>query len=1256
MNFLLKKIVITWIFYICGSFVFADPYQDAWQAIRENNLPIAKELLLKAMQNPQTRVDACMTLIFIENNERDAGDAFKYFYELYKSKQDITPYLYAKWFDKNVLGEYGKKDPENLKLVNELLKDPQTHPSISTSLRYMLGMHWFYSNKLDKSLEEWKKIYCVNQWQFVGPFDNLLGSGFDKAYLPITSPEPNKEFVSSSGAKISWFTPKYLDNDGWVTTNFYIPQSTAVIYAQSFVYVPEDTEVILATGAVGALKVWVNDALYISEEEERRTELDTYKAHCKLKKGYNRVLVQLSYVGQDFANFIIRFTDKQLQPIQGISYSNQLQPYTPDKSNTPVQKITHFAEDFFKKKIEEQPENPINYLLLSSTYRRNKKISEARSIIQKAFQKDPENILIRSEYLLILLDTKNRTELLQELNAYKEKYPESYLTLFLNIEQLLEEEKYTEAEEKLDKLIAKYGEREELAEKKVKVVALLKREQELLRLIYTNYRKYPDNSLFTYYYFLIQQQVNKDKRQNIKIYEDYLKNNFHYGITEDLMKLYLQQSMPQKAVKILEKLENHAPQQPEYAEKLMDYYYTIKDYKKALEYANKNLAQSPFRSRNWLEYASIKEMQNEKNVALDAYKKALYFNPNDYKTREKIRNLENKSNLLDALPSDDSYKIIKEHPLKPEYKDYDWYYVFDEKNKIVYPEGGSQTYTTIIVRVLNQKGVDYWHQTSIGYNEYSERILIEKAELIKKNNAKINAEVNDNQVVFPNLEIGDVILVRYKTESYFRGRFAKDFWDTYSFSSTVPSEYTRYSLLMPKDKKFEYKIFNSDLKPEIKEVDEFLLYVWEDKNVKAVKAEKYGQLMHNSEKLLQVSTLNSWQDVASWYADASAYQAKPDFEVEKVFETIFPNGIEKITKLDRAKMIYEYITKSIQYSSIPFRQSAYIPQKASKTLSTKLGDCKDVSTLFASLARKAEIPVNLQLVSTRDNTESMLPLPALMFNHCIVKANIDEKTYYLELTDPYLPFGALPWSVDRSSILNIPFPLANENQPENKLETLITVPNKNLEYRTKNVKIENSNLICDVKTLKTGYVGAVMRGKLINENEEKRKEYMTDAIARDYKNPISVLSLEFENIDKVTDSLHYTYKYSVKNEIAEIGALKVLKVPYSIRHGRIDVFTEETRNSPIDYSFFEDTDEYVEEITIQTPAGTSLVDIPKDMTINSDFIKFEVKFVKVNPQTLKVIRKIKNDRNIIIATKDYQKFRNIFTEINNLENKYITYK
>ena len=63
-------------------------------------------------------------------------------------------------------------------------------------------------------------------------------------------------------------------------------------------------------------------------------------------------------------------------------------------------------------------------------------------------------------------------------------------------------------------------------------------------------------------------------------------------------------------------------------------------------------------------------------------------------------------------------------------------------------------------------------------------------------------------------------------------------------------------------------------------------------------------------------------------------------KVNELFE-----GKENLTDKEKAIIIYNYIVNDIRYSSISFRQSGLIPQKASSVINTKLGDCKDVSTL-----------------------------------------------------------------------------------------------------------------------------------------------------------------------------------------------------------------------------------------------------------------------------------------------------------------------
>src|SRR5690606_19666665 len=103
-------------------------------------------------------------------------------------------------------------------------------------------------------------------------------------------------------------------------------------------------------------------------------------------------------------------------------------------------------------------------------------------------------------------------------------------------------------------------------------------------------------------------------------------------------------------------------------------------------------------------------------------------------------------------------------------------------------------------------------------------------------------------------------------------------------------------------------------------------------------------------------------------------------------------------------------------------QSAYVPQKVSVTINTRLGDCKDLSSLFVALAEMAGLKANLVLVDTRDNGTQEMLLPSVEFNHCIVLLKADGRDIYLELTDNNLPFGSMPDNLPGASSLIIPRP------------------------------------------------------------------------------------------------------------------------------------------------------------------------------------------------------------------------------------------
>src|SRR4029078_11927237 len=109
----------------------------------------------------------------------------------------------------------------------------------------------------------------------------------------------------------------------------------------------------------------------------------------------------------------------------------------------------------------------------------------------------------------------------------------------------------------------------------------------------------------------------------------------------------------------------------------------------------------------------------------------------------------------------------------------------------------------------------------------SQTLLIEKAEVIKKSQAKIEGERNENQIVFTNLEAGDIVVLKYRLRSYVYGRLATEYWDKYYFNGQVFSAITRYNMLAPAAEKINYVFSNSSVQPVTKDVDDFKEYSWE---------------------------------------------------------------------------------------------------------------------------------------------------------------------------------------------------------------------------------------------------------------------------------------------------------------------------------------------------------------------------------------------------------------------------------------------
>lgn len=1231
-------------------------YEKAWKALNENKRDEAGQYLQSALSenNQVTFQDAYITNLYLQTyngKEKEVTDFTKNFYS---KVTNAYPYIYALWFNDAVVGGYGKKERDRqVDLITQLISDEKAPGTLVAAANYQKGMHYLFSNEFNKSQGHYNAVGNIRNWQYTGPFENLSQSGFFKNYGPLEHPEPGATFKSITNADVKWFSPPAEITDGWTPASFQFDNTTAVIYAQNFVNAPADQPVYCNIGVSGSIKVWINDELVLSESKERNTEMDAFAIKCDLKKGVNRVLVQLGYTRNSYASFSLRFTDERRRPLPDISGSSVYAPYSKGSGSKKFTTEPHFAEAFFQDKIKSQPDNLVNYLLLADVYLRSKKVIEARNLITEAIEKAPANSLLKMKMVEILIKEENRTLLLEEVEKIKQADAESLVVLDLKIKELFDAQKFEDGTEVLEKRIRLYGEDISTGAYKIQLLAHEKKYEELVREAEKLFSKYPNSSKFISLMYNIKKEVYKDKKAAMKVYENFMKDNYDYEVYEEYAAIQSELGNNDKALDIKKKLAESFPYAPSGYYKLAQYYFSAKKYDKAEEYTAKAIALAPYNETYWEYMGDIKSEKNASAEALEAYNKSLLYDPNQYTIINKIRKLNGKSELNKMFPEPDIEKAIKEDDIaQAKNTDYGYYYILDQKEVIIYPGGANEEYFTYIIRITNEKGVDRYKESSISYGN-SQSLLIEKAEVIKKNRSKIDGERNENEIVFTNLEAGDVVVFKYRLRSYVYGRFAKEYWDRYYFGGQIYTAVTRYSILAPSDLKLNYVFNNSSIKPTIKDAENFKEYTWEMIKPEPEKDEPLMPSMVDIGTILHVTTIPSWNEIGNWYSDICNNKAEEDFEIIALYKKLFPDGQKPMTQFQKAKIIYEYIESNIRYSSVSFRQSAYVPQRPSATLTTRLGDCKDLSSLFVTLARLAGIEAQMVLVDTRDNGEKEIMLPGVDFNHCIVKATLDNKKYYVELTDNNLPFISLPNNLNGAAILEIPY---KNNTDKSELQYLkADNRTRDISKRYMDIAVTDADLTITTRTVKYGNLSSSVRDEYKSLDNEKQLKDMEKAVANGYKNNVKMELVKFKELDKLADSAEYTYKFKVKNEVSEIGSIKTFRITYADVVASLDNFSAETRTYPIAYWSYEDADAYETVVNITAPAGTKFIEVPASETYTFKDMKFSIQYTLKTPDKMQIIRKFSNNRQNIPAA-DYAAFKAFFEKIVKADQKFIAFK
>jgi thioredoxin-like negative regulator of GroEL len=1101
--------------------------------------------------------------------------------------------------------------------------------------------------------EQIKKLNAIEDWQYCGVFENLNDSGLETEYEPELYAKNDKLFDANSNGKIGWYIPTDKQHEGY---HYYTNESEygdGIIYSQVFVDAPSERDVYLNFGTSSSIKIFVNDVEIYANNMAEHTDLNAFRVKFKLAQGTNRLLVKFSTNASN-DNFFLSLVDEKNAKFSDVSISNTYKPYNKStlEQLNPIEVNPSF-ENFFKDLCAKNPDNVLYKVLLFECYANNSKNDEANDIVEELIKKYPKSSLIQVMQITNY-SNKKESQKVEEIAKNMEVNDENY---YYNILNKIQDQDWMRTSNIVD--LEKYREKTSLiksdmitilfdfilASRKSDVNLMLQKVDEL-------FAKSNNNEFYITSFSSVYEQLKNDKSKVISMLEEMLSKKENLSAFNQLKRYYNAANRKEEVLKMVHDLSDRYAYSNDIRNTYIDILVDDKKYNEALVEVNRALSNFPYSYSLMETKGTIYNNLNNVKDAEKFFRESLSHNSGNSSLRKKLYDITKTPDEIEEIATKDIYKVIKLRRNSTLKGDFGVTALLDEYIVNVLPEGGRKSKVTYLYEITSEKGIEEMKEYDI--QSYSNTVL--KSEIVKQDGSIVPAEEGDGTLVFTDLKIGDVIFIQYERYENSYGRFYKDFDLSCYFNSYYPAVESTFGFIYPQGTEYISDFINGSVPSTTKKINNKTCMIWKRTNVPAMALnEAYAPNFGDLTNTIRISTIKSWKEISNWYSDLVKKNLKLDKITKNTFAEIFPNGVTGISQEEIAKKIYSYIENNIKYSSLDFRQSGYVPQKPSKTITTKLGDCKDVSTLFVALSQLAGLKANLVLVTTNDNGFTSMLLPSNDFNHCIVKVKIDDKDYFLELTDKYLPFKALPSSLYHANALVISF-----DKAENEKSKIIAIPFDNA---LKNISKSATVVTIDDKTKSFVNTFTVQGANKAYYNElfsdatteDVRKKKIEEDYNSKLKKVVTLQSSKIVKNEMFDNDITFETQFNISERLQTVGNLKITEIPFLDQVYTRDIIALETRKYDINYFGYETSNEYQSEVILNIPADKKFTEIPESKTFTFKGHKYQVTFEQVKPNSLKVTRTVTLNWDNI-TTAEYAEYKKYVDDVIAAEEQIVGFK
>jgi tetratricopeptide (TPR) repeat protein len=1101
----------------------------------------------------------------------------------------------------------GYKIKEGYSLLRELAKKP----SIFCGQYQDLLIERFASDgNVGEAQRIIKDMGIVRTWMFIGPFDNISNSGYNRVFPPETEIDFTRIYPAKDGNDTKW---NVLDNkapSGWIFTEHHSASRNAVFYFYCTVASKSAQQANLAFGASGSFKIFLNGACVGADSVFRNTGADVFIQRVALRAGNNSLLVKLCHEWSSslsdearLSNFQLRFLDNAYVPCKNISYS--LAPVQPDKgiarpcasaSSPLVDTIVGTLSARLKKK----PADMDAAILLIKTYNGLEKTDDGQILTRLCLKKYPASSLWHQLYAESLLRAKKYTEGETELKtaySFCRKNQLAWAKELRSVAQRSDPGKVLDFIENSPEPV------------KSSITALiatinanmgLENKAEVLKNIGELEKKYSLNETGCAVLAGIYIEQGDAKKAENLIHE-YLSHR-HTGsrMYKALASLAIKQGDLRKATDIIFESLTYDPNNAAMYYTLASLNYSGKKFGAARDYIDKCCSIMPADADALNLRGNVLISLGDTNLAKQTFTDAIRFTSDDFNAWESLLKLQNKQALesLAPLPSPDSLiQATRSWDARSHENGaiLSWF-----EDVFVYPSRCSRERTFFVVALGTQKAIDTWKEYSIEYNSHFQALTVTRALSCRADGSQVQADVMKNKVVFKSLQPGDCIVLEWSLKNYFMGDMAKNIYGTREFELFYPVFDTRLRLITPARDTVPYRVFGDSIVAATSLRDDYRVAEFRHPAHKNALDETFTATDWPEKKKVNYSTFSSWSDIVTWYDGLTRHKQDNTLELKALADSLFTgceNALQKVAK------IHEYITGSIRYSYMPFRQSGWIPQDAHDVLATKIGDCKDMASLGKSLCDIAHIPSCLVLVNTevRHYTDHTCIGPD--FNHCILCYTVDGSDRYLDLTASDFAMTCLPKD-DQGALALLIRP-----GTDRAITLPFDKPEADVKHRTVVSSLDGKGTLKEsMSTMRTGRFAGEFRQRFRFLSEEKRNADMHRILAQTYPD-ITLDTFTISGQNTLGDTVATLVASTARNTVTFSGTTAIFPLSIADNVESNGYPVEEKRTFPIDMSrawYDISTTELSGKITY--PASWRPISLPKNVTIDSPFGSYRMEF------------------------------------------------